>query len=66
MEIFILTAITGDNHICLHDKFCVAYANVTTTLGVSKPPVDGKIALIFRKENKEMEGFWGPSLRYLD
>lgn len=47
MEIFILTTITDHNHICLHDNLCVACANLTTALGVLKPPVDGKIAMIF-------------------
>lgn len=47
MEIFILTMITDNNHICLHDNLCVACANLTAASGVLTPPVDGKIALIF-------------------
>lgn len=46
LEMEILITITDDNHIRLHDNLCVACANLTTTLGVLKPPVDVKIALI--------------------
>lgn len=47
MELSILTTTADDNHIWLRVQLCVAYSNVTTTLGALNPPVDVKIALIF-------------------
>lgn len=40
-------------------------ANLTTALGVLKPPVDGKMILIFLN-SLEIKGFCGLSPRYLD